>query len=329
MKVLVIAESNEAGLRPASLRAMACGKLMAAESGGDVHWLVAGHQLDRLAGEASRYAPVLLVDRPELADPLAAPWSAAIAATVAQEGIDLVLAASSSFAKDVLPAVAVKVDGAMIADVTSLKRCDQELEAEVPRFAGSVVTTLRLSCWPAVVTVRPSVFAAAEPLASPAEIQPLELQGVASDPRVTIEQHASRNASRPDVTEASVVISGGRAVESSEDFERLVGGLADALGGATGSSRALVDSGIAPNDMQVGQTGKQVAPHWYIALGISGAVQHLAGMKSSRKIIAINTDRNAPIFDVADYGLTADVYQAVPELIESLKKNSHAATARY
>jgi electron transfer flavoprotein alpha subunit len=195
------------------------------------------------------------------------------------------------------------------------------LEFDCPQFAGAVTATLRLLGSPQFVTVRASAYPTAEKDADTLhEMHCLSLESMPSDSRCTYEGLKSKKSARPDVTEAKVVVSGGRALKNSEDFERLVGRLADALGGATGSSRALVDAGITPNELQVGQTGKIVAPDLYIALGISGAVQHLAGMKNSRTIVAINNDPDAPIFDVADFGLVGDVYMLVPELIEKLQR---------
>jgi electron transfer flavoprotein alpha subunit len=212
----------------------------------------------------------------------------------------------------------------MASDVVRHELVDGHLHFDCPQYAGAVTATLRLLGSPQVVTVRASAYAPAMPAdgsVHPIESLPFDTELLRS--RAAHEGIKSKKSARPDVTEAKVVISGGRAIKNSEDFERLVGRLADVLGGATGSSRALVDAGITPNELQVGQTGKIVAPELYVALGISGAVQHLAGMKNARTIVAINSDPNAPIFDVADYGLVGDVYAVVPELIEKLQ--NHAA----
>lgn len=212
----------------------------------------------------------------------------------------------------------------MVSEVTRHEWRDGELLFDSPQFAGAVTATIRLHGSPRVATVRASSY----PVAMQGKgdsIEHVSLDETCFDGRVQYEGLQSKPSSRPDVSEAQIVVSGGRAIRNSNDFEQLVGGLADVLGGAAGSSRALVDAGITPNELQVGQTGKIVAPQVYIAVGISGAVQHLAGMKNSRTIIAINKDPDAPIFDVADVGLVGDVYAVVPELISKLK--NHAATA--
>jgi electron transfer flavoprotein alpha subunit len=282
MRILVVAEHDGTALRAASRSCLTFAQQVAASAGGDVSWLLLGDKLDSLATDAVRYAPVLVVDSPAIKQPLAEPLARVIASVVRERKFDLVCAAASTFAKDCLPRAAALLGGAMASDVMRHELVEGRLELDSPRFAGAVTATLRLIGSPQIVTVRASAYPAA-----PA---------------------------------AAFVVSGGRALKNSGDYERLVGGLADALGGATGSSRALVDAGITPNELQVGQTGKIVAPEVYIALGISGAVQHLAGMKNSRTIVAINSDPEAPIFDVADIGMVGDVYSIVPELIDKLKK---------
>jgi electron transfer flavoprotein alpha subunit len=213
----------------------------------------------------------------------------------------------------------------MASDVVRHEIEGGQLLLDSPQFAGAVTATLRLIGSPQVVTVRASAYPAAAAEAAAGSIERVELDAGTLRSRGRYEGLKSKKSARPDVTEARVVVSGGRAFRSSEDFEQLVGRLADALSGAAGSSRALVDAGITPNELQVGQTGKIVAPELYVALGISGAVQHLAGMKNSRTIVAINSDPDAPIFDVADYGLVGDVYTVVPQLIEKLESRKAAA----
>jgi electron transfer flavoprotein alpha subunit len=212
----------------------------------------------------------------------------------------------------------------MVSDVVRAELVDGQLQFDTPQFAGAVVATVRLLGSPQFVTVRASAYPAAQPRTTTSAIERFVFPAATFACRGHYEGLKSKPSSRPDVTEARVVVSGGRAFRNSADFEQLVGGLADAFQGATGSSRALVDAGITPNELQVGQTGKIVAPELYVALGISGAVQHLAGMKNSRTIVAINSDPEAPIFDVADFGLVGDVYAVVPELIQKLQSRSAA-----
>ena len=324
MRILVVAEHDGSALRGASLSCLSFARSIAEASGGDAAWLVLGHQLDQVAQEAALYAPVLVVDSPALDQPLAEPMARVIAAVVKQRDLELLCAASSTFAKDVLPRAAGLLGGAMASDVVRHEWVEGRLQYDCPRYAGAVTATVRLNGSPQIVTVRASSYATAEPIASSQSIERIELDDDLFSRRGSHEGRQSKHSTRPDLTEARIVVSGGRAFKNADDFEKLVGRLADALGAAAGSSRALVDAGVTSNDMQVGQTGKIIAPELYIALGISGAVQHLAGMKNSRTIVAINSDPEAPIFDVADYGLVGDVYAIVPELIEKL---AHHAVA--
>jgi electron transfer flavoprotein alpha subunit len=322
MRTLVIAEHDGTTLRGASLSCLTLASSVASATGGEVSWLVLGHRVDGVAAEAAEYAPVIVVDSPKLAHPLAEPFARTIAHVARQREFDLVAAATSTFAKDILPRAAALLGGAMASDVVRHELVDGRLLFDCPQYAGAVTATLRLNGSPQVATVRASAYPAAQvdhPTASP--IERLDVDAATLIARGHYEGLKSKESSRPDLTEARIVVSGGRALKSGEDFEQLVGRLADVLGGAAGSSRALVDAGITPNELQVGQTGKIVAPELYIALGISGAVQHLAGMKNSRTIVAVNSDPDAPIFDFADYGLVGDVYQLVPELIEKLQNN--------
>jgi electron transfer flavoprotein alpha subunit len=231
----------------------------------------------------------------------------------------MVVGTASTFSKDILPRGAALLDAAMVSDVVDVGCDGEDFIFKRVLFAGNALATVKLAGAMKVLTVRAAAFAhpQKEPNASP-------LVNIAVEPNKlpAFAEYVGREAKvagRPDSTEARFVVAGGRAIKNAEDFERLVGGLADVLGAAVGSSRALVDAGITPNSLQVGQTGKIVAPDLYIAVGISGAIQHLAGMKDTKVIVAINKDADAPIFEVADYGLVADAYQAVPELVEKLK----------
>jgi electron transfer flavoprotein alpha subunit len=321
MRVLVVAEHDGRSLRAGSLSCLSFARSVANETGGEASWLVLGRHLDHVGAAAARFAPVLVVDSPTLAHPIAGPLAQVIASVVREWRFDLVCAAASTFSKDVLPRAAAQFGGAMASDVMRHALVDGELQFDCPQFAGAVTATLTLFGSPRFATVRASAYPAAEMDAATLHaIHVLAPPSTPLDRRCTYEGLKSKQSARPDVTDAKVVVSGGRALKNSDDFERLVGSLADVLGGATGSSRALVDAGITPNELQVGQTGKIVAPELYIALGISGAVQHLAGMKNSRTIVAINSDPDAPIFDVADFGMVGDVYALVPELIEKLQQ---------
>jgi electron transfer flavoprotein alpha subunit len=323
MRVLVVAEHDGHALRAASLSCFTFAKTVAQPPSGNVTWLVLGDQIERVVAEASLFAPVIGIDSPLLSQPLADSFARAIATVVVERQFDLVSAAASTFSKDVLPRAAALVGGAMASDVVRHELSETGLQFDCPQYAGAVTATLRLIGSPQLVTVRGSAYPVARAEESlPHPVERIELEAATLASRCQYIGLQSRKNTRPDVTEARIVVSGGRALKNSEDFERLVGGLADTLGGAVGSSRALVDSGITPNDLQVGQTGKIVAPELYIAVGISGAVQHLAGMKNSRTIVAINSDPDAPIFDVADFGLVGDAYQIVPELIEKLQNRA-------
>lgn len=328
MRLLVVAEHNGATLRRASLSCLTFAKQVADATKGSVAWLVLGHQTDRVTAEACRHAPVLAIDSPFLVNPLAEPFARVIANIVRERKCDLLCAATSTFAKDILPRAAALLGGAMASDVIRHELLDGRLQFDCPQYAGAVTATVRLNGTPQVVTVRASAYSPDEAGQLAAnQVEQLEFDPALLSSRSQFEGVKSKPNARPDVTEARIVVSGGRAFKNREDFERLVGKLADVLGGAVGSSRALVDAGITPNELQVGQTGKVVAPQLYIALGISGAVQHLAGMKNSRTIVAINRDPDAPIFDVADFGLVGDVYELVPQLIEKLQQHGAGASA--
>lgn len=318
MRILVVAEHEGAAVRLASRSALTFARSCAAATGGSVQWLLAGHQVQTAAADAAAYAPVFAADAPSLLHPLADRYARVIAAAVRRAEADLLVAASGTWAKDIVTRAAGLLGGAMASDVVGHEFCDGRLRLQRPMYAGAALATIELCGAPQIVTVRSSAYAPAEPAPGPATITPLVGDEPAPSRPAEYLGLASQSIGRPDVCGARVVVSGGRGVQNREDFERLVGGLADALGGATGSTRALVDAGITPNEFQIGQTGKIVAPDLYIALGLSGTVQHLAGMKGAKCVVAVNRDPQAPIFSAADHGLVADIYEAVPALIERL-----------
>ena len=315
MKALVLMEHDGTALRPGSSSAIG----FARELSEDVTVLLLGESLGAMATEAAKHAPVLTADHEALASPVADRWAHVIAEVARAQNTELIVATSTTWAKDIVGRAAGLLGGTMASDVIGHEIIDGELRLRRPMFAGAVNATLVLEGSPTIITVRPSAYDAPEPSDTPFAIEPVAVDTSALPSGTQFETLDCKTGARPDVTEARIVVSGGRAFKNSEDFEQHVGGLADQLGAATGSSRALVDAGITPNSLQVGQTGKIVAPELYLALGISGAVQHLAGMKNSRVIAAINQDPHAPIFEFADYGLVGDVYEEVPRLIEELK----------
>ncbi len=309
MSILVVAEHDNASLRPATLNTVAA----AAQLGDDVQVLVAGDGCAGAAEQASRVAgvsKVLRADAPEFAHGLAenvAPLIARLAS-----GYSHVLAPASTFGKNVMPRAAALLDVQQISDISAIEAADTFVR---PIYAGNALATVQSMDAVKLLTIRTTAFEAAEPEGGGGVVEDVAATGDAG--LSTFVGHDLTHTERPELTSARVVVSGGRGMQSGENFAMLEA-VADKLGAAVGASRAAVDAGYVPNDYQVGQTGKVVAPDLYIAVGISGAIQHLAGMKDSKVIVAINKDEEAPIFQVADYGLVADLFTAVPELQEAL-----------
>ncbi len=318
MRVLIVVEHYGTTARPASASAAGFAYSIARQTEGSVECLVVGHQIEDVARQCSTCAPVLCCDSPLLADPVADRYAKVIATVVTEREFDLIVAASTTFARDIVGRAAGLLGGTMASDVIGHEWRDGELLLRRPMFAGAATATVVLKGEPKIITIRPTAYEPPQPAENPFEITSLSVDEKSLPNQIQFVGVDSKAGHRPDVTESRVVVSGGRAFKSADDYEKLVGGLADCLDGAAGSSRALVDAGITPNELQVGQTGKIVAPELYIALGISGALQHLAGMKNSKVVAAVNHDPEAPIFQVADYGLVGDVYEVVPQMIEKL-----------
>ena len=311
MALLVIAEHDNKSLKAATLNAVTA----AARLGGELHLLVAGSQAAAAAEAASRVAgvtKVLLADAPQYADQLAENVAALVVTTVQAGGYSHVLAPATASAKNFLPRVAALLDVAQISDIVAVESADTFVR---PIYAGNVLATVKSADAIKVITVRTTAFdAAGEGASAPVE-------ALAAGPDLGISKLASREltvSARPELGAAKVIVSGGRGMGSGDNYRTLLEPLADKLNAALGASRAAVDAGFVPNDYQVGQTGKIVAPGLYLAIGISGAIQHLAGMKDSKVIVAINKDPEAPIFQVADYGLVGDLFTLVPELTAAL-----------
>ncbi len=320
MAILVVAEHDGARLRAGSLSALGMASQLAAHSGEEVEWLALGSGLDSVAADAARFGRVIVADDPCLAHPTADRYARVIADVAAARGDRTIVAAATTFSKDILPRAAALLEAAMAGDVVGFSHVSGELHLRRPVHAGAAIATVILADGPRLITVRASAFRPAELRASSSECLKWQVEVAVLPNPIEFVGLNSRPTSRPELTEARVVVSGGRPFRSAEEFEDCVGELATALNAAAGCTRALVDAGIAPNEWQVGQTGKIVAPELYVALGISGAVQHLAGMKNSRVVVAINTDMDAPIFSIANYGLVGDVRQVVPELIRELRQ---------
>ncbi|HEY3077681.1 MAG TPA: FAD-binding protein [Burkholderiales bacterium] len=312
MAALVLAEHDNKSIRKATLNAVAA----AQKIGGDIHVLVAGQQAAEAAKAAAQIAgvaKVLHADAPQLGEFLAENVAALVVSLA--KGYSHILAPATSNGKNVMPRAAALLDVQQISDICAVESADTFVR---PIYAGNALATVKSKDAIKVITVRTTAFDAVAASGGSASIET-----VASPADAGLSAFVGREVSkseRPELTAAKIIVSGGRGMGSGENFTKVLEPLADKLGAAMGASRAAVDAGFVPNDWQVGQTGKIVAPDLYIAVGISGAIQHLAGMKDSRVIVAINKDEEAPIFQVADYGLVGDLFQLVPTVVEELKK---------
>ncbi|MGF6656937.1 electron transfer flavoprotein alpha subunit [Paraburkholderia youngii] len=312
---LVVAEHDGASIKAATLNTIAA----AQKIGGEIHVLVAGHNAQAAADAAAKIAgvaKVLLADAPQLEAGLAENVEATVLTLVqdAARNYTHILAPATAYGKNIAPRIAAKLDVAQISDITAVDSADT---FERPIYAGNAIATVQSQDPIKVITVRSTGFDAVAAEGGSAAVEKIEAAADAG-----ISQFVSREVTkldRPELTSAKIIVSGGRGLGNGENYTKVLEPLADKLGAALGASRAAVDAGFVPNDYQVGQTGKIVAPQLYVAVGISGAIQHLAGMKDSKVIVAINKDEEAPIFSVADYGLVGDLFTVVPELISDLE----------
>ncbi|KQX08580.1 MULTISPECIES: electron transfer flavoprotein subunit alpha/FixB family protein [Ensifer] len=309
MAILLLADHDSNHLSDQTAKALSAASKIASGTGADVHVLVAGAGAKVAAEQAAKLAgvaKVLVADDASLANNLAEPLAALIVSLAGN--YDTIVSAATSVGKNVMPRVAALLDVSQVSEIIEVVSSDT---FKRPIYAGNAIQTVQTTEAKRVITVRTASFASAPEGGSAA----IESVSAAANPGVSsFVADALSSSDRPELTSAKIIISGGRALGSSEKFRQVILPVADKLGAAVGASRAAVDAGYAPNDWQVGQTGKVVAPDLYIACGISGAIQHLAGMKDSKVIVAINKDEEAPIFQVADYGLVADLFDALPEL---------------
>ena len=317
--VLVVVEQAQGQVRTASLPAVTFGVKMAEAAGGKLTLLVIGTGAEKAAQEASKLgaADVVAVEDAKLEHYLAETYAPVVAKIAKEKGATVIGATGTSFGKDLMPRVAGVMDAAMVADVIGVEGANK---FKRPMMAGNVIEHVEVSSPTIVVTVRQTEFPPAQAGANAAPVAkgdpgPIDARGAVF---VSLSEAKS---DRPELTEAKIVVSGGRGMREGKNFEQ-VAALADLLGGAMGASRAACDAGMVPNDLQVGQTGKVVAPNLYIAVAISGAIQHLAGMKGSKVIVAINKDAEAPIFSISDLGIVGDVHKVLPQLIEALQARS-------
>jgi electron transfer flavoprotein alpha subunit len=313
--VLVVAEIH-GGLKKTTLTCITFAREAAKRSGGKVHALAIGQGIGEVAKELAGYVDVVhTADNAAFAHPVAEAYAKAIVGAVKASAATVVCMAATAHGKDVMPRAAATLGAGMASDILGFAG-PAGFAVLRPVQAGNVIATVEINTPVKVMTTRPTEFAAAAKSAGAGAVQALEVQTGGEKTRFL--KFDAVKSERPELTDARVVVSGGRGLKGPENFPAIIEPLADKLGAAIGASRAVVDSGWVPNDMQVGQTGKVVAPDLYIAVGISGAIQHVAGMKGSKTIVAINKDPEAPIFQIADYGLVADLFKAVPELTQKL-----------
>ncbi|MGH7918209.1 MAG: electron transfer flavoprotein subunit alpha/FixB family protein [Candidatus Binataceae bacterium] len=320
--VLVFAEHKAGHFPKTTLIAINAGLEMAGKRGGNCIVVIAGQNLEPLAGELAKYgaSKVVALEDARLANYLADAHAQALAALAKSLKAETVLATATAIGKDLMPRVAARLDAPMASEIIAI---NDDGTLVRPMYAGNVLATVEMEGPLRVVTVRGTAFDAAKPGDSAAPVEKMAPEFDAAPPKMEFVNFNEIKSDRPQLTEARIVVSGGRGLRSGDNFKTVLEPLVDEMGAAMGASRAAVDAGFVPNDLQVGQTGKVVAPELYVAVGISGAIQHLAGMKDSKTIVAINKDGEAPIFSVADYGLVADLFKAVPEMVEELKKLKH------
>ena len=319
MVILVVAEQRDSKIKKSSFEAVGAAKMLADELKGSCVALVVGSGVEAVAGDLGAYGAsrVIVVDSPKLARHSNSAYAKVIAEVAAKEQAAIVLLPASQMGKDLAPRVAVKLNAGLAADCVALRVENGNVIATRPVFAGKTLLDIKVKTPVKMFTLRPNVFAAARN-GQGAAVEKMDVPLEDGDFTATVTE-MSVATGRPDVTEADIIVSGGRGLKGPENFH-LVEELADVLGAGVGASRAVVDAGWRPHDEQVGQTGKTVSPTMYVACGISGAVQHLAGMSSSKYIVAINKDKDAPIFQIADYGIVGDVTEILPELTAQLKQ---------
>lgn len=318
--VLVVAELLEGELRKNTLSAVAFAKLVADATGGSFDVLAIGEGTDAAAASLAAYGARSVLTAEIEGGYLAEKYAPTVAEVAKEGGYGVVTATASTYGKDLMPRVAARLDAGVASDIAGVSFEGDDIVYRRPMYAGNIFGYCTISTDVQVVTVRQTEFEAAEESGGSTSAESVDVVSDDVADRIEFVSLVAQKSERPDLTDASIVVSGGRALKSAENFKSVLEPLVDALGGAMGASRAACDAGYVSNDLQVGQTGKVVAPKLYIAVGISGAIQHLAGMKGSKTIVAINNNKEAPIASVADYFLVADLFDAVPKLTAEIQK---------
>jgi electron transfer flavoprotein alpha subunit len=320
MKILAFAEQRDNKLKKSAFEVLQTARTIADQTGGEIIALVIGDHVQAIAGELGGYgaAKILALQHPKLGKYSATAYAKVIAETAKKEQADIILLPATAMGRDSAPRVAVKLDAGLASDCIALKVDDGTIIATRPVYAGKALTEIKINSPVKVFTLRPNVFPAGTNNGSTANVEIVDIPLADSD-FASFVIETTQASGKMDVSEADIIVSGGRGMKGPENFT-IIEDLAGVLGGAVGASRAVVDAGWRPHSEQVGQTGKTVSPSLYIAVAISGAIQHLAGMSSSKYIVAINKDKDAPIFQIADYGIVADAFDIVPALTLEMKK---------
>jgi electron transfer flavoprotein alpha subunit len=320
MKIIAVAEQRDNKLKKPAFEVVRTARVIADQTGGEVIALVVGSQVQAIAGELGGYGAnkVLVVQQPKLEKYSSTAYSKIIAEVAKKEQASILLLSATSLGKDCAPRVAVKLDAGLCSDCIAIKVAGGAIIATRPIYAGKVLTDVKINSAIQIFTLRPNVFSAGTSNGTAANVEVIDIPLKDTDFASQVVE-TTQASGKLDVAEADIIISGGRGLKGPENF-KMIEELASVLGGAVGASRAVVDAGWRPHSEQVGQTGKTVSPSLYIAVALSGAIQHLAGMSSSKYIVAINKDKDAPIFQSADYGIVADAFEIVPAFTNEVKK---------